>query len=152
MNPQNLAEINSLYYKMIKSSIDCAVLNIKQNYAEIILGLPPLNIVTEVNKIKHYLKLNMTQLPQDKLREQITKEMLYNNHNAISYSMRQVWKYLKWKSENYPESIEKEDIQIIQNGEPSDFFYISPKSCKYIKKSHQYRIPMEEINTKSVAA
>ena len=132
MNPQNLKEINSLYYKMIKSTIG-AVLNIKQNYAEIILGLPPLNIVTELNKIKHYLKLNMTQLPEDKLRELIRKEMLNDPHNATSHSIKQVWKYLKWKLENYPESIEQEDVQIIQNGELANFFNISPKSCKYTK-------------------
>ena len=131
-NQQNLKEINSLYYKMVKSSIG-AVLDIKQSYAEAILGLPPLNIVNEVNKIKHYLKINMTRLPEDKLRELIKSEILQDTGNSVTHSIRQVFKYLKWKLINYPRTIQEADIDIIENGRVEEFFSISLNTCKYTK-------------------
>ena len=132
INQQNLKEINTLYYKMVKSSIG-AVLNIKQSYAEIILGLPPLNIVNEVNKIKHYLKINMSQLPDDKLRQLLLSELQNNPDTTVSHSIRQVFKFLKWKLTNYPKSVCTTDINIIENSKLENFFDISPNSCKYTK-------------------
>ena len=89
INQQNMKEINSLYYKIIKSTIG-AVFNIRQSYAEIILGLPPINIVNELNKIKHYLKLNMTQIPEDRLRGFIIEE-LQNSQSTVHHTVRQVF-------------------------------------------------------------
>ena len=132
MNEHNLKDINCLYYKMIKSTIG-AVLNIKQTHAEIILGLPPLNIVTELNRVKHYLKINMTQLPQDRLRRVIKKELSHNVTNFTSNAIKQVFRFLKWKLLNYPEKIETEDVQIIENMDLKNFFEISTDSCKYSK-------------------
>ena len=48
IKPKNTSEINKLWYKIIKSSVG-AVFNIKKSTAEIILGIPPLEIL---NKIK----------------------------------------------------------------------------------------------------
>ena len=52
---KNLHQINSLWYKILKS-ITGAVLNVGQNIAEVILGVPPLQIQTKINSIKHFLK------------------------------------------------------------------------------------------------
>ena len=132
INLQNLKEINTLYYKMVKSSIG-AVLNIRQSYAEVILGLPPLSIVNEINKMKHLLKINMSQLPEDKLRQLLQTELQNNPDATVSYSIRQVFKFLKWKLTNYPKSIRTEDVNVIENGQLENFFDISPESCKYTK-------------------
>ena len=132
MNEHNLKDINSLYYKMIKSTIG-AVLNIRQTHAEIILGLPPLSIVTELNRVKHYLKINMTQLPQDRLRCLIKKELSQNAPNCVSHSIKQVFRFLNWKLVNYPDKIETVDVQIIENMDLEKFFEVSPDSCKYSK-------------------
>ena len=88
INPRNMKEINSLYYKILKSAVG-AVLNIRQSYAEIILGLPPLHILNEVNKIKHFLKINMTQMMEDRLRQLITSQLQEDHVTQISHSMRQ---------------------------------------------------------------
>ena len=53
---QNMKEINSLYYKILKSTIG-SVFNIRQEFAEVILGLPPIDIVNQVNKIKHLVEI-----------------------------------------------------------------------------------------------
>ena len=132
INNQNMKEINSLYYKILKSTIG-AVLNIRQSYAEVILGLPPISIVNKINKVKHYLKVNMTQIPEDRLREQIKRDLQDNPRGAEYHSIRQVFNYLKWKLQNYPESIFDMDIDIIDSGNIEEYFNILPQSCKYTK-------------------
>ena len=56
MNSQNMKEINSLYYKLLKTAVG-PVYNIKHNVAEVILGVPPLAIQNKINQIKHFLKI-----------------------------------------------------------------------------------------------
>ena len=136
INNRNIKEINSLYYKMMKSAIG-AVLNIRQSYAEVILGLPPLHIVNEVNKIKHYLKINMTKLPEDRLRDLIILQVMENQVTTTAHSMRQVFKYLNWKLQNFPKTIAKRDHTTILNQKFEEFFNISSTSCKYTKEVMQ---------------
>ena len=131
LNSKNVKEINSLYYKILKSSIG-AVLNIRHSYAEVILGLPPLHIMNEINSIKHFLKINMTQHPVDRLREAIAADLQIEG-NLVSHSLRKVYKYLKWKLETFPQTITNGDDVIINNNNVEEFFMISPASCKYTK-------------------
>ena len=56
MTKENLKDLNQLWYHIMKSVIG-AVLNINHNIAELILGLPPIHIQTQVNSIKHFLKI-----------------------------------------------------------------------------------------------
>ena len=132
MNRNNMKNINSLYYKMLKSTVG-AVLNIRQSYAELILGLPPLNIVNEINKIKHFLKVNMTQLPDDRLRDCIRKDLFNNLNSETAHSIRLVYKYLKWKMITYPETANDSDKIIIESGDLEKYFQITPGTCKYTK-------------------
>ena len=132
INQHNMKEINSLYYKILKSTVG-AVLNIRQTYAEVILGLPPINIVNEINKVKHYLKVNMTKLPEDRLRDLIQREIENNPRSQVYHSIRLVFKYLKWKLHNYPDSVDDSDTDIIDSGNIEEFFNISPETCKYTK-------------------
>ena len=132
INQHNMKEINSLYYKILKSTVG-AVLNIRQTYAEVILGLPPINIVNEINKVKHYLKVNMTKLPEDRLRDLIQREIENNPRSQVYHSIRLVFKYLKWKLHNYPDSVDDSDTVIIDSGNIEEFFNISPETCKYTK-------------------
>ena len=132
INLRNMKEINSLYYKILKSAVG-AVLNIRQSYAEIILGLPPLHILNEVNKVKHFLKINMTQMMEDRLRQLITSQLQEDHVTQISHSMRQVFKYLNWKLQNHPNTIAEGDHTIIINNSLEEFFNLSPASCKYTK-------------------
>ena len=132
INHRNMKEINSLYYKILKSTVG-AVFNIRQSYAEIILGLPPIKVVTEINKVKHNLKIHMAQIPEDRLRDLVEIELRSNQGSAAYHSIRQVFKYLKWKLQKYPESIADRDKDIIYSGNIEEFFNISTESCKYTK-------------------
>ena len=132
INRHNIKEINSMFYKIIKSTVG-AVFNIRQSYAEVILGLPPISIVNEVNKIKHYLKIIMTQLPEDRLRDLINQQLQNNQQSEVCHSIRQVFKYLKWKFRNHPDCVAEEDKVIIQSGNLADFCTLSPQTCKYTK-------------------
>ena len=132
INHRNMKEINSLYYKILKSTVG-AVFNIRQSYAEIILGLPPIKVVTEINKVKHNLKIHMAQIPEDRLRDLVEIELRSNQGSAAYHSIRQVFKYLKWKLQKYPESIADGDKDIIYSGNIEEFFNISTESCKYTK-------------------
>jgi hypothetical protein len=89
--------------------------------------------VNEINRVKHYLKVNMTQIPEDRLRDLIETELRNNQGSAVYHSIRQVFRFLKWKLQNYPESIMEEDENIIHSGNLEGFFKISPASCKYTK-------------------
>ena len=71
MSKDNTKEINKLWYRIIKA-VTGAVLNIKLNVAEVIVGIPPITIQTKVNSIKHFLKLVIKPVPQDRFREFIT--------------------------------------------------------------------------------
>ena len=76
----------------------------------------------------------MTQIPEDRLRDLIESELQNNNQgSAVCYSIRQVFKFLKWKLQNYPESISEGDENIIDSRSLEGFFKISPGSCKYTK-------------------
>ena len=71
----NTTDINKLCYRMLKS-ITGAVFNIKQSTAEIILGIPPLEIQTKIHGIKHFLKIINSPVQND----------IYKHFLAITYN------------------------------------------------------------------
>ena len=54
LNSKTFEIINKFWYKILKSTIG-ATFNIKKENAETILGLPPLELQTSINRTKHYL-------------------------------------------------------------------------------------------------
>merc|ERR1711867_389501 len=105
-------------------------MNIRQSYAELILGLPPIHIVSKINKIKHYLKINMTNLPEDKLRDLIKIQLETHSTSETCQSIKDVFKYLKWKIQNYPDQVNHQDKIIIDNNAIEYFSKISTETCK----------------------
>ena len=132
MNRNNIQDINSLFYKIIKSTVG-AVFNTRQSLVAMMLGLPPLCSVNKINKVKHYLKINMTSLKEDRLRDLIKKELQKKQMNEVHHSTRQVFQFLKWKLRYYPNGLTENDVQIIQSTHLVEFFSLSPKACKYTK-------------------
>ena len=49
---------NKLWYKMMKTTIG-SVFNTSAVLNEVILWNPPIEIINDMNKVKHYLKVNM---------------------------------------------------------------------------------------------
>ena len=126
MNKNNTQDIN----KIIKSTVG-AVFHTRQSLVEMMLGLPPLCSVNQLNKVKHYLKINMIDWKEDRLRDLIKKEFQNKEISEIQHSTRQVFQFLKWKVRNYPNGITENDTQIIQSSHLEEFFSLSTKACKY---------------------
>ena len=132
INKLNMIEINKLFYKILKSTVG-AVFNIRQSLAEIILGIPPLHITIEMNRIKHYLKLQMSQIPEDRLKEYIRKELTSGQTGEVHRSMKQVQAFLKWKSRLYPDCVNEDDKLKIESGLNEELLDVTPETCKYTK-------------------
>ena len=131
----NMQEINSFWYHILKS-ITGAVFNIKQNLAEVILGVPPLLIQSRVNSIKHYLKLNLKPLKRDRYRDFIisTYDQSTKSPSSLHTRLKYLFDFLQWKVARYPTHFNQEDTNIIELKLFEQFFSLSEKACAYDKK------------------
>ena len=133
---KNLAEIESLWYRIIKAATG-AVFNVRKCIAEVIIGLPPLKIQNKINTVKHYMKLNINPDPEDKVRELI--HLCYTNQQnkqipiELSSSLKEVFKFLAWKSEICPQHFTENDERIVSNNRIDEFLNLTTKSCSYTK-------------------
>ena len=134
MTKDNMKEINQLWYHIIKS-ITGAVLNINQSIAEVILGVPPINILTTVNSIKHLLKLNINLFQNDRFRQFIDSvyDETTKTPSTIHKKYKEVFKFLQWKMQTYPEQFTAEDQIIVSDRCYGSFLNLSQKSCTYNK-------------------
>ena len=137
MNTKNMAEIESLWYRIVKAATG-AVFNVRKSTAEIIVGLPPLRIQNRINKIKHFLKLNINPAPVDKLRDLIT--ICYRNQQEksipveLSSCLKEVFKFLAWKVETSPNDFTETDLEVVNENRVEDYFTLSMKACSYTKE------------------
>ena len=130
INSKNIQAINKLWYKMIKAAIG-AVFNIKQVLAEVILGVPPLMLVNEINKVKHYLKLNIQKTKWDQLRDDL--QTLAEESDTTKRELASVFKFLRWKLEWYPKKFTSLDKEIISSKCTIKYTELSSNSCSYSK-------------------
>ena len=135
INKENLKEINKLWYHVLKS-ITGAVLNISQNLAEVILGIPPILMQAKINCIKHFLKLNVKPVPHDRYTEFLSTT--HNDPNIRSTSLdikfKDVFQFLKWKTNEYKSHFTNMEIVIINTNLYGSFFELSPKASSYTQK------------------
>ena len=135
INDKTMKEINTVWYKIVKSTVG-AVFNIRLSIAEVILGLPPLRIMNTTNQIKHYLKINIRKVEADRLRDFIEScsSDVQNKMPADLYTaLRKVFKYLKWKSLKYTNTVNAKDLGIISENNIDKFCELSSSACKYTK-------------------
>ena len=134
-NDKSIQEIENVWYKIIKSALG-AVFNVRRSLAEVILGLPPLQLQNLINQIKHYLKLNIRPGCKDKLRDFIQSCFLGQCPLPVelNVAMKETFKFLQWKLQSHPEDFNQSDIGIIQSKDYSHYFHLSPKSCSYTKR------------------
>ena len=128
----NMVDINKLWYHILKSTTG-AVLNINQNVAELILGIPPIPIQTKVNSIKHILKLNNKPIQND-----IYKEFLNTAYNPITREpkrihnkLKDVFHFLNWKMQHYPAQFNPSDANIVYAKQFGQFNQLSINCCTY---------------------
>lgn len=145
INRKNLQDISKLWYKMIKSSIG-AVFNISQNVAEVILGLPPLEITNKINRVKHLLKLNINKTDHDPLAKYFNNLLNIQTNNLIptevKVSIKEVFQYLNWRIDKGDHKMNIHDLEIIRSNSIEKFFQLSLPACSYtqniMKKFTEY--------------
>ena len=136
MNHRNMNEINHMWNKLIKSAVG-SIFNIKTSIGEVIIGVPPINIQTMTNRIKHILKININKLPEDRLSKYISDctNMIKSQPVELKNGLKDVFKFLKWKGARSPEDFNEVDVQIINRQEFCNYSELSPKSCSYTKSA-----------------
>ena len=134
MREGHLEKLEKLWYKLLKTSIG-AVFNISQIKAEIILGIPPLKILNRVNTTKHYLKINIFQQPDDKLKKTITDNLLlgWKANPILRNEIKDLFNFLEWSADKSPDKFTDEDRKILSSREYGKFGKLSAKSCSYNK-------------------
>ena len=136
MNEKNMKQVEQIWYKIIKSAIG-ATFNIRKSLAEIILGMPPIVIQNQMNKVKFYLKINIKPAKEDRLRDFIKR--CYEDHQQanivkeLKVSIRDVFRFLKWKLAEIPSDFTQDEIDIIQNLRYDQYFQLSTTACSYTK-------------------
>ena len=132
MNEVNIKEINKLWYHVIKSIIG-AVFNVNHVIAEVILGVPPLLIQSRANNIKHFLKLNFNNVPNDRYKEFLSStydDPTIKSH-VIQNKYKDVFKFLNWKMVLLPSQFSELEQSIIVQNNYERFFELSAKACSY---------------------
>ena len=134
IKPNNTKDIDTVWYKILKSSVG-AVFNIRRSTAEIIVGIPPLQIINQIHRIKHILKLRVCPTPGDRLLQFINNCNLDTSKSPIELFnyIKQVYKFLSWKLTNHPECFTEKDVDIVTSGSANRFHELTPKSCSYNK-------------------
>ena len=134
LNDKNVLEIKKLWYKVTKAAVG-AVFNIKQALAEVILGLPPMLLVNGINKLKHYLKLNIIKTRWDQLRDDIQR--LTTESVIMKLELAPVFKFLQWKLKIYPDKFTDEDKATVTSKNTIGYTELSSNACSYTKTMMQ---------------
>ena len=129
MSNVNMASLNSLWYKVAKSTTG-AVFNVQHQILEVILGVPPLLTTNRVNTIKHYLKM-FSQTPD--VHHEFIKLQLNHGNVAVICHLRDVLKFLQWKQKRSPQSFSESDTGILNNRDVMNLFSLSPSAYLYSK-------------------
>lgn len=134
IHSRNLADINQIWNKLIKSAVG-STFNIKTSIGEVILGIPPITIQTGINRIKHFLKLNIKKMPEDNMRKYVSAcaDMKISQPVELKNAMKEVFKFLKWKLSVKPGDFSEEDERVVNRTEENHYFELSSKSCSYTK-------------------
>ena len=101
-----------------------------------ILGLPPIHIQNKINQIKHFLKINISNVPGDQLKDTIKEQMSSPNVTSVELSnaLKHVFKYLQWKVKIHQNDFTEEDKKIINETNLSNFHRLTSGSCHYTKE------------------
>ena len=136
INNTSMKQVNQMWYKLLKSAIG-AVFNIKQEIAEVILGVPPIFISHKINSVKHILKLNFVNggddSQNDPLKRFINNHLKSNKYSPITAKVKDTFHFLKWKYSQQPKNFTSQDIEIINSLDLEKYKDLSQKCCSYTK-------------------
>lgn len=136
MNSRNTTELEKLWYKIMKAATG-ATFNLRKSVAEVIIGIPPIAIQNQINKTKHYLKLNISRAEEDRLREFILESYSRQDIATVPVELRSsfkdLFKFLSWKLEEIPSDFSMQDRDIVENNKFEEYFELTKQSCRYTK-------------------
>ena len=140
MSEKNTKKINKLLNQISKTAIG-AVFNVNSRLSELILGTPPIEILNNMNVIKHFLKIIMVakQHPEDNSNDCLfmhIKSLCFSESipSALYRQLKLSYEFLNWKFKCTPEQFTAADKQIISELEYSSYHLVSAKSCTYTKQ------------------
>ena len=148
MRQDNMVDINRLWYKLLKSSVG-AVLNVRLDIAEVILGIPPIQTMNKISRIKHCLKLAGNATPGDRLVEFFKAHLILQDCRQLTEAMKDVYQFLQWKLSAYPKLFTYCDIQIIHSRSYSDFFSLSDVASYNKSSMTQYTEHVWQLSLKN---
>ena len=128
-NSSNMVEINKLWYRVSKAAVG-AVFNTHGAILEVILGVPPLQIMQRIIAIKHYLKA-LSDI--DDIDFRFIKDQVIEGNPRVLCHLRDVQKFLSWKAENFIVEIEPSDLKTLTQRNLGSLLQLSQKTLKYTK-------------------
>ena len=129
MNNSNMDDINKLLYRVSKAATG-AVFNTHSAIVEVILGVPPIQIMRRVIAIKHYLK---ALSDVDDIHFQFISNQIQESNPIVLSHLRDVQKFLNWKAENFEDEIELRDTLVLSYRNLDHLPELSLKTLKYTK-------------------
>ena len=124
-----MVEINKLWYRVSKAAVG-AVFNTHGAILEVILGVPPLQIMQRIIAIKHYLKA-LSDI--DDIHFRFIKDQVIEGNPRVLCHLRDVQKFLSWKAENFIVEIEPSDLTTLTQRNLGSLLQLSQKTLKYTK-------------------
>ena len=106
INNSNLGDIQKLWYRVLKAAVG-AVFNAHSAVLEVIVGMPPIQIMERIIAIKHYLK---SFHDKDDIHFQFIRTQIMGSNPKILGHLRDVKKFLQWKAEHYTTEIQSKDL------------------------------------------
>ena len=87
--------------------------------------------MSDIHRIKHYLKLNIMKTIGDQLRCDLADNL--ETSMVLKTELNGVFKFLTWKLGKFPEQFTDNDCNIINSKDHLKFTTLSSKACMYSK-------------------
>ena len=131
MSASNMEELNRIWYRVTKCALG-AVFNVQGSIAEVILGVPPLQVTNRVISTKHYLK-TFSSTTQDAHQDFLFSEIESGN-TAVLHQLRDVIRFLQFKIKEFPKLVSLKDQDNIRQADPTLLAELDKSAFNYTKR------------------
>ena len=131
MKDKNMETINHLWYRISKKAVG-PIFNVSASVLEIILGVPPLHVLSSIYTTKHYLKIVTVDSGSLNYTEFVCQEVR-NGNSAVLGHIKEAYSFLRWKMDCVPLQFTESDRNIVLTRDYSKFNLLSKDACLYTK-------------------
>ena len=124
-----MAAIDHLWCKIAKTAVG-AIFNVNHCILEVILGIAPLHIQSDVIGLKHYLKAITVDSGSNIHMDFITSGVEDRNPDVMGH-IKRLFKFLRWKIDMVPDECSESDRTIIMELRYHQTMLLSPQCCRY---------------------